>query len=78
MLDDPIEGATYDLRTGTVYILEKYVTFYLRLDGQVVKGAWRVHVVRLIVHTACISFWIPKRQAISTDNGFIFKKKIKL
>ena len=26
-------------------------------------------------HTACISFWIPKRQAISTDNGFIFKKK---
>ena len=25
-------------------------------------------------HTACISFWIPKRQAISTDNGFIFKK----
>ena len=25
-------------------------------------------------HTACISFWIPKRQAISTDNGFILKK----
>ena len=25
-------------------------------------------------HTACISFWIPMRQAISTDNGFIIKK----
>ena len=25
-------------------------------------------------HSACISFWIPKWQAISTDNGFIFKK----
>ena len=24
-------------------------------------------------HSACISFWITKRQAISTDNGFIFK-----
>ena len=27
-----------------------------------------------ITHTTCISFWIPKRQAISTDNGFIFTK----
>ena len=27
-----------------------------------------------VQHTACISFWISKRQAISTDNGFIFKK----
>ena len=25
-------------------------------------------------HNACISFWIPKREAISTDNGFIFKE----
>ena len=25
-------------------------------------------------HHACILFQIPKRQAISTDNGFIFKK----
>ena len=23
-------------------------------------------------HTACISFWILKRKAISTDNGFLF------
>ena len=28
----------------------------------------------LTAHTACISFWIPKRQAFSTDNGFILKK----
>ena len=27
-----------------------------------------------LYHTACISFRIPKKQAISTDNGFIFKK----
>ena len=25
-------------------------------------------------HSACISLWIPNRQAISTENGFIFKK----
>ena len=28
-------------------------------------------------HTACTSFWIPKRQDISTEYGFIFEKKIK-
>ena len=26
------------------------------------------------VHTTCTLFWIPKRQAIYTDNGFIFQK----
>ena len=25
------------------------------------------------IRTACIMFWIPKKQAISTNNGFIFK-----
>ena len=33
----------------------------------------------LLKHTACISFWISKRQAISTENGLILKKnKLKL
>ena len=28
----------------------------------------------LSAHTACISFWITKTQAISTDNGFVIEK----
>ena len=28
----------------------------------------------LLYHTACISFWTSKRQAICTDNSFILKK----
>ena len=30
------------------------------------------------VHTACISFWIPKRQAISTDTSFEIKMTMKI
>ena len=30
------------------------------------------------VHTACISFWIPKRQAISTDTSFETKLMMKI
>ena len=29
-------------------------------------------------HTACISFWIPKRQAISTDTSFEIKMMVKI
>ena len=29
---------------------------------------------KVALHTACISFWILKRQAISTDKAFILKK----
>ena len=29
-------------------------------------------------HTACISFWIPKRQAISTDISFEIKMMMKI
>ena len=28
-------------------------------------------------HSACISFWIPKRQAISTDTSFETKMMVK-
>ena len=38
-------------------------------------GLYYIQIASIILcHTACISFWIPKRQAISTDNSFIFKK----
>ena len=30
------------------------------------------------VHTACISFWKPKRQAISTDTSFKVKMMVKI
>ena len=56
-----------------LYYIKK--TFYLIV--KVVYPKYSKHWP-YIVHTACISFWIPKRQAISTDNGFIFKKKLKL
>ena len=38
---------------------------------------WRISYWEIAIptcHTACTLFWIPKRQAIYTDNGFIFKK----
>ena len=30
------------------------------------------------MHTACISFWITKRQSISTDTSFVVKMIVKL
>ena len=39
------------------------------------KSLLNIHYSNMyIIHTACILFWIPKRQAICTDNGFIFEK----
>ena len=35
-------------------------------------GIWRIS------HNACISFWIPKRQVISTDTSFEIKMMVKI
>ena len=37
---------------------------------------WFYQKSMLTLNTAYTSFWILKRQAISTDNDFIFEKKI--
>ena len=34
--------------------------------------------VEIAKHTACISFWIPKRQTISTDTSFAVKMMVKI
>ena len=39
-----------------------------------IQSGWTDYGYHITTHTACILFWIPKRQAISTDNDFIFKK----
>ena len=41
-----------------------------RIFGPMIPISW----LKDATHTACTLFWIPERQAISTDNGFIFKK----
>ena len=33
--------------------------------------------MKFAYHAAWILFWIPKRQAVTTDNGFILKRKLK-
>ena len=36
------------------------------------------HWIQQPIHTACISFWIPKKQAIFTDTSFEVKTMVKI
>ena len=37
-----------------------------------------VDFTKIAKHTACISFWIPKRQVISTETSFEMKMMMKI
>ena len=53
----------------------------LKYDAQVVLNVdlfRQLGMYGFAAHTACISFWIPKRQAISTDTSFEIKIMVKI
>ena len=58
-----------------------YVTKWLRnvsIYLQIWSGQFQTRIFKWYMHTACISFWIPRRQAISTDTSFEIKMTVKI
>ena len=72
-----------DVQTGTLMAVKQIQLNRVQDDTEKVTYIDNTHLKELVIcdlmaHSACILFWIPKRQAISTDTCFEIKMMVKI